>query len=276
MGLREYWRKRDFQRTPEPADGKERTGKFAKPPIFVVQKHRATNLHYDFRLEIGGVLVSWAVPKGPSLNPADKRLAIQTEDHPLEYAEFEGVIPEGQYGAGTVMVWDRGTYEVDPEGSAEDQLARGELKFTLHGEKLRGGFVLVRTALRSPGARGERTWLLIKRRDEYADPTWDIDRYDWSVLTAPTRLGITTGRGKDDHTNKPNRPIKEVLGLPLTRRFRVDCEQHGAVERESIARLGGYLARANDSPPGNMVMWRGLSRLTDIELGFLLGVKLCG
>jgi bifunctional non-homologous end joining protein LigD len=111
----------------------------------VAQKHDATRLHYDFRLEIGGVLVSWAVPKGPSMNPADKRLAIQTEDHPIEYADFEGVIPDGQYGAGIVMVWDKGGYEPEGERSPEEQLECGEVKVVLHGKKLRGAFVLVRT-----------------------------------------------------------------------------------------------------------------------------------
>jgi bifunctional non-homologous end joining protein LigD len=193
MALEEYRKKRDFKETPEPAGRKNEPRKSAELPIFVVQKHQATSLHYDFRLEIGGALVSWAVPKGPSLNPADKRLAIQTEDHPIEYANFEGVIPEGQYGAGPVMVWDKGTYQTDPGGSAAEQLSQGELKFTLHGEKLQGGFVLIRRGLTSVGVRGQRSWLLIKRRDEYADRSWNIDRYDWSVLTGRSMEEIAAG-----------------------------------------------------------------------------------
>jgi bifunctional non-homologous end joining protein LigD len=193
MALEEYRKKRNFTETPEPAGKEKESRRSAKRPIFVVQKHQATSLHYDFRLEIGGVLVSWAVPKGPSLNPADKRLAIQTEDHPIEYANFEGIIPEGQYGAGTVMVWDKGTYDTDPDGSAAEQLAQGELKFSLYGKKLQGGFVLIRTGLRSAGARGQRSWLLIKRQDEHADRSWKIDRYDWSVLTGRSLEEITAG-----------------------------------------------------------------------------------
>jgi bifunctional non-homologous end joining protein LigD len=192
MALEEYRKKRNFKETPEPAGKPKGSGKSPRLPIFVVQKHQATTLHYDFRLEIEGVLVSWAVPKGPSLNPADKRLAIQTEDHPLEYANFEGIIPEGQYGAGTVIVWDKGTYETE-DGSPAEQLAQGELKFTLHGKKLQGGFVLIRTRLKSTSARAQRSWLLIKRQDEYVDRSWNIDRYDWSVLTGRTLEEIAAG-----------------------------------------------------------------------------------
>jgi bifunctional non-homologous end joining protein LigD len=186
LALEEYRRKRDFKSTSEPAGRKDGDRKSRRFPIFVVQKHDATRLHYDFRLEIGGVLVSWAVPKGPSMNPADKRLAIQTEDHPMEYANFEGVIPESQYGAGPVMVWDKGIYQADPGAPAAEQLARGELKFTLLGKKLQGGFVLIRRDLKSAGRSRQQTWFLIKRRDEYANPSWNIDDYDWSVLTGRT------------------------------------------------------------------------------------------
>jgi len=163
MGLTEYRRKRRFDVTPEPA-GKTKTRGRARAPIFVVQKHRASALHYDFRLEWKGVLLSWAVPKGPSLDPSVKRLAMQTEDHPIEYAGFEGIIPEGEYGGGTVMVWDTGTWE--PETPDVDAgLRKGELKFALQGKKLTGSWVLVRTRGR-PGARSDRpAWLLIKHRD---------------------------------------------------------------------------------------------------------------
>lgn len=140
MPLEEYRKKRNFRSTSEPS-GRLRSGKGGQ--IFVVQKHDASRLHYDFRLAIGGVLVSWAVPKGPTLDSSAKRFATMTEDHPLEYADFEGVIPEGEYGAGTVMVWDRGSYELEESMPAEDQLARGEIKLVVEGKKLRGGFVLV-------------------------------------------------------------------------------------------------------------------------------------
>src|SRR5580704_10970822 len=135
MALEEYRKKRDFNATPEPA-GRARPRSSGKR-IFVVQKNDATRLHYDFRLEINGVLASWAVPKGPSMNPADKRLAVRTEDHPIDYADFEGVIPKGQYGAGTVMVWDKGMYELEGDLSPEGQLARSEIKVALHGKKRR-------------------------------------------------------------------------------------------------------------------------------------------
>ena len=166
MGLKEYRRKRRFGVTPEPA-GEERSRPAARRKAlrFVVQKHRATQLHYDFRLEWKGVLLSWAVPKGPSLDPTVKRLAMHVEDHPVEYADFEGIIPEGEYGGGTVMVWDRGTWH--PEAPDVDAaLQKGELKFRLEGKKLRGSFVLVRT--RRYGPSGKSAWLLIKHRDAYA------------------------------------------------------------------------------------------------------------
>jgi bifunctional non-homologous end joining protein LigD len=191
MPLEHYRNKRRFTETPEPAGRPRRS---SSRHIFVVQKHAASHLHYDFRLAIDGVLASWAVPKGPSMNPADKRLAIRTEDHPLEYAEFEGLIPEGQYGAGTVMVWDTGPYEPLDGNSPSEQLARGKIDVVLHGTKLRGGFTLVRTGMASQKER----WLLVKQRDEYADPSWDIEspRLDRSVLTGHSMKQIENGRPK--------------------------------------------------------------------------------
>jgi bifunctional non-homologous end joining protein LigD len=194
MPLEEYRRRRKFTETPEPV-GRVRG---VRRRIFVVQKHDASRLHYDFRLAINGVLVSWAVPKGPSMNPADKRLAIRTEDHPLEYADFEGVIPEGQYGAGTVMVWDKGTYEPKDGKSPDEQLRRAKIDVVLYGEKLRGGFTLVRTGHRSDDPSGKQRWLLIKHRDEHADPSWDIEspELDRSVLTGRTLKEIEEGSRK--------------------------------------------------------------------------------
>ncbi len=176
--LSEYRRKRRFEKTPEPAGKAEKKSGHR----FVVQKHAATRLHYDLRLEIDGVLKSWAVPKGPSLNPADKRLAVHVEDHPLAYQDFEGVIPKGQYGAGEVIVWDRGTFETEGTQTAPEQLQRGELKFVLHGQKLRGSFVLVKLRRSQKG----NEWLLIKHKDAAADPHWNIDAHPSSVATGRT------------------------------------------------------------------------------------------
>src|SRR6202049_4578899 len=171
-----YRKKRRFDVTSEPAPSHEERKEAVRPgveaglPRFVVQKHAASHLHYDFRLEAGGALKSWAVPKGPSMNPRDKRLAVQTEDHPMDYANFEGTIPQGNYGAGTVMVWDRGTFAVEGNPGAKEQLARGEIKFRLAGEKLAGSFVLVRIKR----SEKENEWLMIKHQDEAADPRWNI------------------------------------------------------------------------------------------------------
>lgn len=193
MPLEDYRLKRKFTETPEPA-GRPRGN--SKRRIFVVQKHAASRLHYDVRLAINGVLVSWAVPKGPSMNPAEKRLAIRTEDHPLEYAEFEGVIPQGQYGAGTVMVWDTGSYEPLDGNPPSKQLARGKIDVVLHGTKLRGGFTLFQTGMRPTDASQKERWLLVKHRDEYADPSWDIENpcFDRSAITGRNLKEIENGR----------------------------------------------------------------------------------
>lgn len=174
--LKEYKKKRNFRNTPEPSGRKQVAGKQLR---FVVQRHDATRLHYDFRLELGGVLKSWAVPKGPSMNSADKRLAVHVEDHPVDYIGFHGIIPEGNYGAGVVQVWDHGYYipvnaAIEPitEKEALKWLEKGELKFVIKGSKLSGEFVLVRLK------RDEKNWLLIKHKDEYAVKT----KYDAEKL----------------------------------------------------------------------------------------------
>jgi bifunctional non-homologous end joining protein LigD len=181
--LSEYKKKRKFDKTPEPGPTKKKT---KSGRIFVVQKHRATQLHYDFRLEADGVLKSWAVPKGPSLDPKVKRLAMQVEDHPVDYAKFEGVIPEGEYGGGTVMVWDYGTYEPETENVSE-ALRKGELKFTLDGEKLKGGWVLVRTR--------DRQWLLMKHRDYYTTEEEVTEIAPASILTRRMLAEIAEDEG---------------------------------------------------------------------------------
>ena len=182
-----YQQKRDFTKTGEPSGAVKIAP--AEYPRFVIQKHAATRLHYDFRLEVGGVFKSWAVTKGPSLDPKDKRLAVETEDHPLDYGDFEGNIPKGEYGGGTVMLWDRGLWAAD--GDAEKALRKGELRFTLVGEKLQGSFVLVR--LRGDRERSKRTnWLLIKRHDGY-EREGDGD----AVLSARPLCGLRPHHGRD-------------------------------------------------------------------------------
>ena len=192
MGLVEYKKKRSFTKTPEPTGGK---GK-GKQLHFVIQKHAASRLHYDFRLEMEGVLKSWAVPKGPSLKPSDKRLAMLVEDHPYDYKDFEGVIPEGNYGAGTVIIWDQGTYEPLESGgtkAAQEEILlkgfhAGNLKFRLNGGKLKGEYVLIRTR-----GRAENAWLLIKHRDEHATDS-DITEDDQSVVSGKTLEEVATDK----------------------------------------------------------------------------------
>jgi bifunctional non-homologous end joining protein LigD len=191
--LAEYRRKRDFGRTGEPKGATRR--RTATRLAYVIQRHEATRLHFDLRLELDGVMKSWAVPKGPSLDPAVKRLAIEVEDHPIDYNAFEGTIPEGEYGGGTVMLWDRGTYLYagdtdDPLDALREGYRRGDFKFELRGKRLGGSWVLVRT--RRNGRKNQ--WLLIKHRDEYADPDVDpVERYRTSVTTGRTMAQIAAG-----------------------------------------------------------------------------------
>ncbi len=196
--LGEYRRKRHFDRTQEPAGGSGRRPRTRRRTLkFYVQKHAASHLHFDFRLELDGVLKSWAVPKGPSLDPGVRRLAMEVEDHPLEYGHFEGTIPEGEYGGGTVMLWDRGSYRPetpirgeDPQQRLREQYERGDLKIFLQGERLKGGFVLVR--MKRPG---RPQWLLIKHRDELAEPGSDVGKaFTTSVKTGRTMEEIAAGK----------------------------------------------------------------------------------
>jgi DNA ligase D-like protein (predicted 3'-phosphoesterase) len=183
--LKEYKKKRDLSKTPEPRGEKKKKG---GDPAFVIQKHDARNLHYDFRLEADGVLVSWAVPKGPSTNPDDRRLAIKVEDHPIDYGDFEGVIPKGMYGAGTVLVWDRGTYrnlmaEKDPPISVQESIEIGHVEVWLEGGKLRGGYALVEMK-----GRGVNQWLLIKMKDEFADRSGKLIETDPNSVVSGASL----------------------------------------------------------------------------------------
>jgi bifunctional non-homologous end joining protein LigD len=193
MKLTTYRRKRRFDVTPEPSGKAKAAREPEQPLIYVIQKHRASHLHYDLRLEWGGVLLSWAVPKGPSLDPAVKRLAMQVEDHPVDYATFEGVIPESEYGGGTVMLWDSGTWIPESKAVAE-ALAEGDLKFTLRGKKLKGSWVLVRT--RGFGRQSTRSsWLLIKHRDQFASTKDITETEPYSVRTHRLLADIARDEG---------------------------------------------------------------------------------
>jgi len=194
VALDEYRQKRKFEISPEPAGSSDASAPRKAQRIFVIQKHRATQLHYDFRLEFNGVLMSWAVPKGPSPDPSVKRLAMQVEDHPVEYANFEGVIPGGEYGGGTVMVWDKGEWAPEVEDVAA-ALKKGDLKFTLHGKKLRGSWVLVRT--RGFGSKADKSWLLIKHRDKFISTKDVEEEKPRSVLSGRLLAEIARDEGGD-------------------------------------------------------------------------------
>ena len=248
--LEEYRRKRRFDLTPEPS-GKGAQATFES--TFVVQKHAARRLHYDFRLAINGTLKSWAVPKGPSLSSADKRLAVQTEDHPLEYGGFEGKIPEGSYGAGTVMVWDRGTFTVEGTLDARKQLEREEIKFNLNGEKLRGSFVLVKLRHSEKG----NEWLMMKHKDAAEDSAWNIEEHDGSVLTGRTLEEI-----KEELP--PKRKASPIRAGEL----------QGARKCSMPSRVEPMLATLTDRPFSDPnwlfeIKWDGVRALARIENGAL-------
>jgi len=196
--LAEYNRKRDFSRTKEPAGTVPKSS--GKALRFVVQKHAASHLHYDFRLELDGVMKSWAVPKGPSYDPSVRRLAMEVEDHPISYNTFEGTIPAGEYGGGTVMLWDRGTYEAEDGGGMESLrrgYEKGDLKILMHGTRLRGGWVLVR--MNRPG---RAQWLLIKHRDETADPSYDVTEEETTSVTTDRSMDEIAAGSRVWHSNR--------------------------------------------------------------------------
>ena len=251
----------------------------------MVQKHRATRLHYDFRLEMEGVLKSWAVPKGPSLDPADKRLAMQVEDHPVSYFYFEGIIPPDNYGAGTVMVWDTGTWEplqedysdhksrADREKAATAMLAKGDLKFRLHGAKLHGDFVLAKMRSRRPESKGTE-WLLIKKRDDNAQAGYNIDKYDYSVLSKRSLNEIAGDEGAAEwQSNRPasgkvtgkNSWLAESVAkhdrLPHQAGARKSVPTPVAVERKESVPTAAAVAASERSTPSSRVK-KKTTRLT--------------
>jgi bifunctional non-homologous end joining protein LigD len=234
MALEDYQRKRDFTKTPEPSGDRTPKTKKGDRLFFCVQKHLASHLHYDFRLEWNGVLLSWAVPKGPSIDTRDKRLAMQTEDHPYDYGMFEGVIPEG-YGAGIVLLWDHGTWEPESE-DVDAALKKGDLKFRLNGFKLKGSWVLVKTRGFGPSTSSGRaagnSWLLIKHRDEWAGPIAITEFAPLSVKTPNADFAeILTGRTPDIWLS--NAPAK---GGDTGRMFRTLIERAMAMKAPAVAR----------------------------------------
>ncbi|MGH7484805.1 MAG: DNA polymerase ligase N-terminal domain-containing protein, partial [bacterium] len=227
--LTEYRRKRDFARTAEPSGDEASPRTRAGRLRFVIQKHAASHLHFDLRLELDGVMKSWAVPKGPSLDPSVKRLAMQVEDHPIDYNTFEGTIPKGEYGGGSVMLWDRGTYSSDTATSANDEddairegLRRGDLKITFHGERLRGSFALVRMKFARNGSSSAKPqWLLIKHRDDYANDEDVVADNMTSVESGRSMEEITAGKGRvwrRNRTPKPDPPTSNIDASPPVRR----------------------------------------------------------
>src|SRR4051812_41009010 len=224
--LTEYQRKRDFTRTAEPSGDKP----VAPPPQgrlrFVIQKHAASHLHFDLRLELDGVMKSWAVPKGPSLDPSVKRLAMQVEDHPIDYNTFEGTIPQGEYGGGTVMLWDRGTYSCDTASSPEEEedeiresLRRGELKFSFHGERLHGSFALIRMKFaRDTSSSAKPQWLLIKHRDEFATDDDVVAEEITSVDTGRSMEEIASGKSRVWHSNREPKTESVATSSPVAKR----------------------------------------------------------
>ena len=256
MALDKYKEKRNFTESPEPAGDtklaaeRARTIKGQKPRFFCVQKHLASHLHYDFRLEHEGVLLSWAVPKGPSLDPKTKRLAMHVEDHPIEYGEFEGVIPSG-YGAGIVMLWDKGTWIPEVEDVAA-ALKKGDLKITLDGYKLKGSWVLVRTkGAWSARGGGDRSWLLIKHKDDWAG---DVDIAEFAPLSVKSRGDFADILAQDNpDVWRSNRPAKggetgAMFEKIIARALEMRGSQATAATKTSKATKNTKAAKKNTAP----------------------------
>src|SRR5262245_27380386 len=242
MSLGEYRRKRHFNKTPEPGGGRAKRST-ARRLKFVIQKHAARRLHYDFRLEMEGVLKSWSVPKGPSLDPGEKRLAVEVEDHPVDYADFEGIIPQGEYGGGTVLLWDRGEWA--PTGDADGGLARGRLRFTLEGEKLHGEFALVRMG----GQRDGRNWLLIKAKDDAARPgkKGDVLEEELSVASGRSMKEIATDADQVWRSNRA--PAARRPRPRFAARRGTSASVQGAKRAAFPEEIAPELATLVDEPP---------------------------
>ena len=259
MSLKEYASKRNFTQTPEPRPVE--AGSREGAPHFYVQRHDASRLHYDFRLEIDGTLKSWAVPKGPTLDPAPKRLAAMVEDHPLEYGDFEGNIPKGQYGGGSVMLWDRGTFELLGDTPALQQIARGDLKFRLYGEKLNGEFAIVLMKGRGKG----NEWLMLKKRDSFAKSGWDVEEYAFSVKTGRTQEEIA----KDLPPHKTD-PPPAPASAPSPRKAAKKAGSFPPLPGE-MAPMMASIAEHPPRGPGWLfeIKWDGVRGLCFIENGQL-------
>jgi bifunctional non-homologous end joining protein LigD len=280
MPLEEYVAKRKFEKTPEPAPGKVELG----GNYFCVQRHDATRLHYDFRLEIDGVLKSWAVPKGPTLDPGMRHYAAHVEDHPVEYGSFEGNIPAGNYGAGSVMLWDCGTFELLGGVPGEEQMTRGDVKFRLHGEKLKGDFALVHMKGRGKG----KDWLIIKKRDEFASPRWDVEAHAYSVLSGRTQEEIARNlpareskrktAGASDRVWESSRPAKRTAKVskaekpaPKRKKLAIDLSNiKGARRAEMPGAIEPMKASIVDRPPHGddwlfEIKWDGVRAIAFVE-----------
>jgi bifunctional non-homologous end joining protein LigD len=263
MALGKYKEKRDFKKTPEPAGKRKKND---KKLLFVVQKHDATRLHYDFRLELDGVLKSWAIPKGPSMNPEDKRLAMMVEDHPYDYKDFEGIIPKGNYGAGTVIVWDEGTYGSAETGDDKEEikkiregLKKGDLKIILNGQKLKGEFALVHMK----SSKDDNAWLMIKKRDKFATEV-DITKKDKSVKSNKTieQIERAGAKGSEDPPAKSTRKKKSSTK---------NIEEEGGSDpfpHRLIPMLAKLTGKPFDDPDWIFeIKWDGYRAIAEIENG---------